>query len=251
MNLTKSQIELMKIIRRAPLERWLMDRTEIKDAEKLVKMGLLWKGTAITKQGNRQYVLSDKGEEYLEEIGEGMKLTERYLSKFSEAQGFGDLEGYGSFEEFEKAMKSIGAKQIAKAMDKGLPYGYFPSEWKWASKDAWGKEIPYPGILAKALVQSSASESITDLANIYYAGRKLSKEAIEIFKADALKHKGTIGDGYKLSDMLSDSEGLNNLADLATGDAAFFKKWIMVSASDDDIEKIKKYEPEVAKKLGL
>lgn len=68
MSLTPSQVELLEITNKAPLERWLMSKEEISDAEKLVKMGYLQKGTADNKQGNRQYCITGEGMGKLEEV---------------------------------------------------------------------------------------------------------------------------------------------------------------------------------------
>jgi len=58
--MTSSQIELLKKLRRAPIERWLMDKEEIKDAEVLVKLGYVTKGTAEGKP-LRHYVVDTAG----------------------------------------------------------------------------------------------------------------------------------------------------------------------------------------------
>lgn len=56
----------------------------------------------------------------------------------------------------------------------------YPSEWPSESLGA------YPGKLAEALVKTWDSESLTDIFNIFYAHRDLSKEAVDVFMKDAI-----------------------------------------------------------------
>lgn len=67
--MTSSQIELLKKLRKAPLERWIMDKSEIQDAEVLVKLGYVAKGTAEGKP-RRQYEIEQAGRYALDHIGE-------------------------------------------------------------------------------------------------------------------------------------------------------------------------------------
>lgn len=57
----------------------------------------------------------------------------------------------------------------------------YPSGWPSESLGA------YPGKLAEALVKTRDSESLTDIFNIFYAQRDLSKEAVDVFMKDAIE----------------------------------------------------------------
>jgi hypothetical protein len=66
--LSPSQLKLLRVLEKGPLERFLMDSAEIKDANVLVKLGLANKGTADIKQASRQYVITGEGEDYLKSL---------------------------------------------------------------------------------------------------------------------------------------------------------------------------------------
>lgn len=56
----------------------------------------------------------------------------------------------------------------------------YPSQWPSESLGA------YPAKLAQALVKTGDSESLTDIFNIFYADKDLSKEAVDVFMKDVL-----------------------------------------------------------------
>lgn len=108
------------------------------------------------------------------------------LDALNEIDTFADdelsAEHFNSPEEFMNAVKKIPFDKLVALMGRysGYEAGFHPSTW-----DAVFKDIPYPGYLAQALVKSESAESVTDLGNVYYYSRKLSKEAHDIFAAHA------------------------------------------------------------------
>lgn len=58
-------LELLKEINKAPVLRLLLDNSEIKDANALVKLGYVRKGHSDTKQANVQFCITEEGEMYI------------------------------------------------------------------------------------------------------------------------------------------------------------------------------------------
>lgn len=72
MKLNKEEIELLSYIydlnmRKSNLLRIFMSSSEIKIANKLVKLGLLWKGMNDAKGGTTAYFITRDGEKFLED----------------------------------------------------------------------------------------------------------------------------------------------------------------------------------------
>lgn len=116
-------------------------------------------------------------------------LNESEITEAPKAQSL-NPEDYGSWKEYAAVLKMTPTQVISKYMDNYKTGGQtiiFPSRWLDGTEDlGWGN-IPYPGKLAEALVNSAQNESITDLGNIYYNHRNYSPEATSIFRQDALR----------------------------------------------------------------
>ena len=130
-------------------------------------------------------------------------------------------EEYGSGEEYMRVLDQIDVQQIAQVMDnRGSSNAMFPSGWEW---NDWG--MPYPAKLAQALVMTDAKESVTDLGNVYYGRRKLSKEAMDIFRQDALRDPQTKA--------LMTEHGLLNMGDLVKAEPQFMKKLFLTFSPEE------------------
>lgn len=102
-------------------------------------------------------------------------------------------------------------QELVRILEKGDKHNsLFPSGW---NAEKFG---PYPKALAEALVESRDRESITDLYNIFYADRQISKDAIEVLKKDALKFDNNTL--IVLSNIL-DADSINPILD------AFSEAW--------------------------
>lgn len=91
------------------------------------------------------------------------------------------------FKTFETTLATLSDSDLEHAMlgTKGVNscYALYPSVFACFDQ-------PYPERLAKVLVRSEARESITDLTNTYYRGRKLSPGAELIFLNDLMNVTG-------------------------------------------------------------
>ena len=133
------------------------------------------------------------------------EVLRKYSNILNESVALEDPESYKSWNQFKAVLAATPIPKIVNIMNKHpAPVGLFPSGWGWSTEEAWGSKVPYPAKLAEALVKSNANESFTDLANIYYGGRKYTPMATAIFRRDAIANGKNIliqyglGNGYEL-----------------------------------------------------
>lgn len=107
--------------------------------------------------------------------GTSLKTFQKALETFAETD---DTDG------FLKYLEDVDQSLLETAMSNNNTTSIlFPSGWHCF----FDKKVPYPGKLAQALVKSRAAESITDITNVYYAGRSITKEAYQIFLKDVIQ----------------------------------------------------------------
>jgi len=142
-----------------------------------------------------------------------------------------DPEQYSSAQQYIQVLERAGVPALIEAMnDRHSHNGMFPSGWAW---NEWDDDPGYPAILAQALIKSEANESVTDLGNMYYSRSKLSKEAADIFRKDALTNP--------LTKELMVEHGLLNLGDLVKKEPQFMKK-LLLTFSPQELESFKQAE---------
>lgn len=178
-----------------------------------------------------------------------MKLAEQYLKQMNETvdkiKSFDDMESIHDLANELSRLEKLGLKKTAAMLDETRDYSWFPSLWDDSVSFLVGKSLPYPAFLAEALCLSKAAEPLTDLANAYYAKRKYSKEALEVFKKYALKAGNKIANNYTIQDQLENDEDFGpQLEALIDKDPAFMKKWIMTALNQKEIDKLKQEYPE-------
>jgi len=137
-----------------------------------------------------------------------------------------DAEEFDVYADFMDYLNNLGVDEITKMMNAGAPHNWFPSGWSYLD---WSEG--YPKILAQALVNSTAKESITDLTNMYYSNRNLSSGAIEIFKKDVLQ------DPAKTLEWITDEIYFPNAFEDLARKATAFVKSILMLLSDDEMKK--------------
>ncbi len=161
-----------------------------------------------------------------------------------------DPEDYRTYPKFISALNKVSVDDLAEIINSGeAPWAFFPSGWGDAMEH-FGKKVPYPGRLAEALILSKDNESLTDIANVYYARhRNLSPEAIEIFREDAVRTgKRSLCD-----------YGISGSVDQLFEEEPEIIKQIILTMNPDELEQFRKaqidygYESaeEVLAKLGL
>jgi hypothetical protein len=138
-------------------------------------------------------------------------------------------ENYSSAQEYIQVLERAGVATVTEAMNsRSSSNGMFPSGW---SYNDWDE--PYPAILAQALVKSEANESVTDVCNMYYGSSKLSKEAANIFRQDALTNP--------LTKELMTEHGLINMGVLVRAEPQFMKK-LFLTFSPQELQAFKQAE---------
>lgn len=157
------------------------------------------------------------------------KLAKDLASTQKKALSAPEAESFDSYGEFMDYLNGLGVAGIVAVMnDYPSPMDWYPKGWSYLD---WPEG--YPKILARALVQSTEKESITDLTNMYYARNNLSPEAIAIFKQDVL------GDPAKTLEFMTVLNYMPpGLSDLAEHDTSFAKSLLMMLNDDQMKEHI-------------
>ena len=154
------------------------------------------------------------------------KLAKDLVGTQKKALSAPEADSFSSYKEFMDYLNGLGVSGIVDIMNNyPSPLDWYPKGWSFLD---WGQ--PYPKILAQALVQSQEKESITDLTNMYYAGNKLSPEAIAIFKQDVL------GDPASTVQFMAGDFIPQALSTLAERDTAFVKS-ILMMLNDEQMAK--------------
>lgn len=157
----------------------------------------------------------------------------RFSSILNESSALNRLnpEDYESAEEYLRVVDQTDLSEIVNVMNsRAASTAMFPSGWNWTP---WGEEVGYPAKLAAALVRSEQHESVTDLGNVYYNRRNMSKEAMDIFRKDAISNPGT-------KELMTEF-GLLNLGDLIKKEPETMRK-IFLTFSPDELEAFKEAE---------
>ena len=175
----------------------------------------------------------------LKKLADDLTLTS--IKRVAALYDNSELANYDSYDAFIDDLEAQGISALTAKMNEGAPYYWFPSGWR---DTPWGK--PYPKILAKALVASQDNESMTDITNVYYGGRSLSPEALEVFKADVLAKPQEVIK-HMTTEFLP-----NGLEGLAQHDLSFLKSMLMLLSEDElkaHVEAVKTYmRPAAAEK---
>lgn len=127
--------------------------------------------------------------------------------------------------ELVKKLEQVPFNKLVQFMSSGHAAAFYPSEWARSGH-------PYPEILAKALVKSSANASLSDwLWSFYDKDRKLSPEAGQIFIADILVKKG-MPELFLRADEDEDGRGFHGLMQAAKKQPDTVKKILMKLPKD-------------------
>jgi len=170
-------------------------------------------------------------------LASNLNRIEAYLDKqeaqLVEAAGYED-EGEDfsgdyppTYRQYAQIINGSSVVELTKAMNKNhkpfkqLEYTLlFPSGFDMIFE---GKS--YPGKLAAALVKSKANESLSDLTNAFYSGRKLSPQAEKIFTQDVLKNPWKAIDPYENKEV--DEFITNGFGEWAKHNPKIFKLMLM------------------------